>query len=200
MSESTQLAVPVTDRDHARGPKDAPVTLVEYGDFQCPHCGRARTVVKELEIAVGELMRFVYRHFPLTEIHPNAATAAEAAEAAGAHGRFWQMHDLLFDNQEHLEETDLVRYAIQCGLDPNQFANDLATGKYATRVREDFVGGVNSGVQGTPTFFVNGERHRESYEFPALLAAVTAAAQSGRHPPVGTWSFWNQIPPPELRE
>lgn len=190
------LAVPVTDRDHLQGPADASVTLLEYGDFECPHCGAAHPVVKEIQARMGDDMCFVYRHFPLAEIHPHAVMAAEAAEAGGAQGKFWEMHDMLYEHQDRLSEPDLLHYAIVLGLDGYRFEQDLARDRYAGKVREDFLGGVRSGVHGTPTFFINGMRHEGSYELPVLLAAVAAAADGVRDQSQAPWNVWGQFFPP----
>jgi protein-disulfide isomerase len=172
------LALPVSeDRDHIQGPADAPVTLVEYGDYQCPYCGAAHLVVKRLQDRLEDELRFVFRNFPLTTVHPRAEIAAEAAEAAGAQGHFWEMHDLLFEHQDHLHDEDLMLYAKTIGLDVERFAEELAAGVYAPRVREDFMSGVRSGVNGTPTFFVNGVRHDGPFDAQSLYAALVAAAR-----------------------
>ena len=170
------LTPPVSDDDHRAGPDDAPVTLVEFGDFECPHCGAAFPVVHEIQRILGPSLRFVFRNFPLTQIHPNAKRAAEAAEAAGAQGEFWGMHDLLFEHQDALEEPDLLRYATALSLDGERFARELSSGVYTSRVRRDFRSGVRSGVNGTPAFFINGVRHDAPWDLPTLLAAVEAAA------------------------
>src|SRR6202043_2599481 len=130
----------------------------EYGDYECPYCGAAHPVVKALQRHFGKDLRFVYRHFPLSQVHPHAEHAAEAAEAAGAQGKFWEMHDLLFDNQRALGDHDLLRYAAQAGADPTEVADALVARTYRGRVREDFMSGVRSGVNGTPSFFINGEK------------------------------------------
>jgi protein-disulfide isomerase len=168
----TQLAVPVNAQDHSRGPNDAPITLVEYGDFECPHCGQAHYQLQELEKAIGESMRLVFREFPLTTVHPHAAQAAEAAESAGAQRKFWPMHDILFENQDALAEEDLLQYAAAIDLDVEQFARDLSQERFAPRVREHFMGGVRSGVNGTPTFFINGVRHDGGFDYQSLLEAI----------------------------
>jgi len=178
-----RLTVPVGKRDHVEGLATAPVTLVEYGDFECPHCGAAHFVVKELQQRLGTNLRFVFRHFPLAMIHPHAQHAAEAAEAAAAQGNFWPMHDLLFENQEALDDFDLVQRAAALNLDADQFASELASHVHAPRVREDFMSGARSGVNGTPSFFINGVRYDESYDFVSLLTAIetelaTIAAQT----------------------
>jgi protein-disulfide isomerase len=153
------LTPPVGPRDHARGDPDAPLTLVEYGDYQCPYCGQAQLVVLGVEKLLGPKLRFVFRNFPLAQAHPHAPLAAEAAEAAGAQGKFWEMHDRLFLHQEELDPPSLVRHAKYVGLDLPRFEADLASHKFQPRVAEDFKSGVRSGVNGTPTFFVNGERY-----------------------------------------
>jgi protein-disulfide isomerase len=167
-----RLAVPVGKSDHALGPDDAPVTLVEYGDFECPACGEAYPVVKELLDRLGPRLRFVFRNFPLRTVHPHAGEAAEAAEAAGAQGRFWEMHDTLYENQEALDDEDLVRYAAALGLDERRFVAELAGHAHAGRVNADFLGGVRGGVNGTPTFFVNGARHDGPPDLGTLLAVI----------------------------
>jgi protein-disulfide isomerase len=172
---TARLADPVSERDHAVGPRDAPVTLVEYGDYECPHCGAAHPVVNTLRRTLGPRLRFVYRHFPLATIHPHAPLAAEAAEAAGAQGEFWPMHDMIFEHQQALEPQDLAAYADALGLDTARFARELASHAHAGRVREHFSGGVRSGVNGTPTFFINGLRHDGSYALESLLGAIEEA-------------------------
>src|SRR5215208_217817 len=169
---------PVVTRDHARGPKEAPVTLVKYGDYECPYCGEANPVIKELQERVGEQVRFVFRHFPLDSAHPRARRAAQAAEAAASQGRFWEMHDLLYENQDELGEEDLMRYAAELGLDLRRFGEDLANDDHAWRIEEDRLGGDRAGVRGTPTFFVNGVRYTGTIVLDGLLAAVEEAASS----------------------
>jgi protein-disulfide isomerase len=167
------LTMPVTeDRDHFQGPADAAVTLVEYGDYECPFCGAAYPIVKELQARTGNMLRFVFRNFPITTSHPHAERAAEAAEAAAAQDRFWEMHDLLYENQKRLRDEDLRAYAERLGLDIGPFDKELADHVHAERIREDFLSGVRSGVNGTPTFYVNGVRHDDSYDLETLLAAV----------------------------
>jgi protein-disulfide isomerase len=173
----TALTVPVDeDRDHVQGPADAAVTLVEYGDYECPYCGAAYPIVKEVQARMGDRLRFVFRNFPITTSHPHAEQAAEAAESAAAQERFWEMHDVLYENQRHLEDEDLRAYAEQVGLDVERFGKELAEHVHAARVREDFMSGVRSGVNGTPTFYINGLRHDDSYELETLLDALEAAA------------------------
>ena len=187
-SEKVHLDPPVGEMDHARGVQHAPVTLVEFGDYECPHCGRAYPVVQELQRQMGDGLRFVYRHFPLDSVHPRARRAAEAAEAAAAQGRFWEMHDLLFENQEALAEGDLRRYARELGLDVARFEEDLAKRRYAGPVEEDVRSGEQSGVEGTPTFFINGVRHAGSHDLETLLVAVEKAASAGPEEPAPTMS------------
>jgi protein-disulfide isomerase len=169
------LAAPVDpDRDHIRGPEKAPVTLVEYGDFECPFCGQAEDVIRELLADFGDV-RYVWRHLPLNDVHPRAQLAAEAAEAAAAQGAFWELHDLLLDRQDALKPGDLVRYAGELSLDVERFTKDLHTHAGAARIAEDVDGADLSGVSGTPTFFVNGRRHYGAYDIEALTKAVRAA-------------------------
>jgi protein-disulfide isomerase len=171
------LAVPVSpERDHVRGPLDAPVTLVEYGDYECPYCGAAHGIVNAILARIGDEICFVYRHFPLTTMHPHAQMAAEAAEAAGAQGKFWAMHDVLFDNQQRLDPPHLLRYAEALALDTGRFSVDLAEHVYAPKVREDFMSGVRSGVNGTPALYINSVRHDGSWDAGALMAALQRAA------------------------
>jgi protein-disulfide isomerase len=170
-----KLTLPVGERDHIQGPAAAPITLVEYGDYECPYCGQAYPIVKELQEQLGDRLRFVFRNFPLSTMHPHAELAAEAAETAGAHGKFWEMHDALYENQEALDDDDLVQYASALGLDTARFTNELAKHTHAARVREDFMSGARSGVNGTPTFFINGVRHDDSFELATLLKAIEAA-------------------------
>lgn len=179
-TETARLTVPVGSRDHAQGLPTAPVTLVEYGDFECPYCGRAHPIVKDLQRAVGEGMRFVYRHFPLASVHPHAERAAQAAEAAGAQGKFWQMHDTLFEHQDTLDDADLARFAGNLGLDMARWTREMGARVYAPRVHEDFLSGVRSGVNGTPTFFINGVRHEGSYDLQTLQRAIQAAAAAAQ--------------------
>jgi Na+/H+ antiporter NhaA len=162
------------ERDHIRGPLEAPVTVVEYGDFECPYCGQAEPVVRELLRDFGDV-RYVWRHLPLSDVHPNAQLAAQAAEAAADQGRFWEMHDVLLANQDALRVSDLIGYADRLGLDGERFTNDLREHAGAARVAEDVDSADLSGVSGTPTFFVNGRRHYGAYDIATLSAAVRAA-------------------------
>lgn len=173
----TELTLPVDDaRDHIQGSPSAAVTLLEYGDYECPYCGAAYPIVKDVQARMGERLRFVFRNFPISTSHPHAERAAEAAEAAGAQGRFWEMHDLLYENQQRLGEDDLRSYAQTLELDVERFNRELAEELHAARVREDFMSGVRSGVNGTPTFFINGVRHDGLWDEPTLLEAVQSAA------------------------
>jgi protein-disulfide isomerase len=176
-------------RDHVRGPDDAPVTLVEYGDYECPYCGQAEIVIRSLLDSFGDDLRYAWRHLPLNDVHPNAQIAAEAAEAAGAQGRFWEMHDLLLDNQDRLMPTDLARHANDIGLDMHRFWDDLRRRDYAERIGQDVASADLSGVAGTPTFFINGARHQGAYDIDTLAEAVRRArkvAQQRREAPVAS--------------
>jgi protein-disulfide isomerase len=175
---TAKLTLPVGERDHWQGPDAAPVTLVEYGDYECPHCGRAYPIVKEVQARLGDRLRFVFRNFPLTQSHPHAQHAAEAAEAAAAQGRFWEMHDRLYESQAALADTDLERHGADLGLDAARLAAELAAHTYAPRVREDFMSGVRSGVNGTPTFFINDLRYDDSWDADTLSAVLAAVAES----------------------
>ena len=162
------------DRDHIRGPEGAPVTLVEYGDFECPYCGQAEPVVRRLLADFGDV-RYVWRHLPLTDVHPGAQLAAEASEAAAGQGAFWEMHDLLFQHQDDLRPVSLVRYAAELGLDVDRFRDELRKHAWSSRVAEDVDSADLSGVSGTPTFFINGRRHHGAYDIATLSAAVKTA-------------------------
>ena len=173
------LSRPVGPDDHKRGPDGAPITLVEYGDYECPHCGRAHRVVKHLERTLGDKLQYVFRNFPLQQAHPRAEPAAEAAESVAVRGgdtSFWKMHDLLFEHQGALEDEDLLGYATAAGADDQGVAEDLAGGALATRVHDDFRTGVRSGVNGTPTFFVNGRRYDGDWSDPDAFAEQLLAA------------------------
>ncbi len=178
---TSRLILPVSERDHIRGSATALVTLVEYGDYECPYCGEAYAVVEELQRALGDRLRFVFRHFPLAQIHPHAQGAAEAAEAAGAQDMFWAMHAILYTHQHALDDAHLIAYAIALGLDLTSFRHALERRSYEKRVREDFLSGVRSGVNGTPTFFIDGVRYDGPPDFDSLLAVLAeAAAEKGR--------------------
>lgn len=170
----SMLKAPVTPRDHILGPTEAPVTLVEYGDYECPHCGAAHPIVKRVLEHFGKNIRYVFRHFPLSQVHPNAQAAAESAEFAGAHGRFWEMHDGIYENQDRLGLPLLFALANALGLSEVSLRETLVNGTHAEKVKGDFLGGVRSGVNGTPSFFINGRRHDGSYAFDDLAAAVGA--------------------------
>ena len=181
------LRPPVSDRDHIQGPFDAELVLVEFGDYECPHCKAAYPVVKTIQAELGDQLCFAYRHFPLVEIHPYAEPAAEAAEAAGAQGSFWRMHDALYQNSPDLTVDDLLSYAQDVGLELDRFVQDLRTRRHLQRVQENMESGLRSGVHGTPTFFINGVRHAGGYDLPSLVEALRVApilnrgsASSGR--------------------
>jgi Na+/H+ antiporter NhaA len=175
------LAVEIDpERDHVRGPDDAPVTLLEYGDFQCPYCGQAESVIRELLTSYGDDVRYVWRHLPLNDVHHSAQLASEAAEAAAAQGRFWDMYDLLLAHQEELSMRDLMRYARELGLDVERFSDELRRREYAPRISEDVASADESGVSGTPTFFINGRRHYGVYDIDTLTEAVRAAKTRAR--------------------
>ncbi len=177
-SGTAKLTLSVGQRDHRRGPATALVTLVEYGDYECPYCGQAYPIVKEIQRRLGDRLRFVFRNFPLTQSHPHAEHAAEAAEAAAAQEKFWEMHDSLFEHQQALDDAHLVHYAVALNLDQETFEREMTEHVHTNRVHEDFLSGVRSGVNGTPTFFINGVRHDDSYELETLLAAIEAAMPS----------------------
>ena len=158
--------------DHTKGAMDAPVTLVEYGDYECPYTGRAYPIVKEIQKRLRDRLLFVFRNFPLTQIHPHAQHAAESAEAAAVQGKFWEMHDYLFEHQQALDDDHLARYASKLALDVNRFNRDMSKHTYAARIRQDLLSGEQSGVEGTPTFFINGVRYDESWDLETLLRAI----------------------------
>jgi protein-disulfide isomerase len=173
-----KLVMPVSSRDHIQGPATAPVTLVEYGDFECPYCAAAHVIIKKTQEIMADQMRFVFRHFPLTQIHPHAEPAAEASEAAGAQGHFWEMHDLLYENQPNLDAWHLLQFAEELELDTKRFVRELEERVYHDRVREDFMSGVRSGVNGTPAFFINDIRYDGSWDIVPLVEALKRAAIS----------------------
>ncbi len=178
MSASTTTilpTLPVAGRDHIQGLLDAPIQLLEYGDFECPFCGRAYPLVKEIQEELGARLCFAFRHFPMTTTHPHAQHAAEAAEAAGGQGRFWEMHDILLENQNALEDEDLARYASILDLDAQRLNAEILAGVHRPRVREDFRSGVRNGVNGTPTFFINGERYDGPHVREEMLASLAGA-------------------------
>jgi len=172
-----RLVLPVSAHDHSQGPENASLTLVQYGDFQCPHCALAHPTVTQIARALEDSLRMVFRHFPLTNEHPRALKAAEAAEAAASQGRFWDMAGLLYENQEDLDDESLLKYAKKAKLDLKRFRKELGSGIHSPRVRSDYLGGIRSGVKGTPTFFINGEQYEGSFEFDALVAALLKASR-----------------------
>ena len=175
-----RLRVPVTPIDHVRGPENAPVTLVEYGDYQCPYCGGAYPIVKSLQEDFGDQLRFVFRHFPLAQIHPLAEPAAETAEYAGSKARFWEMHDGLYENQPRLGVPLFFELAQGLGLSSDGLRDALENHEFLPRIRRDFMGGVKSGVNGTPSFFINGMRHEGSWGYEDLAQAIEAQLESRR--------------------
>lgn len=166
------LKTPVSKKDHIQGNPDAPIELVEYGDYQCPYCGKAYYVVKEIQKQLGDKLKLVFRNFPLTNIHQYAANAAIASEVAGGMGNFWEMHDMLFENQKNLDERHILEYAQELGLDLEKFESDFSNPRYTSKVEEDLESGLRSGVNGTPSFFINGEK----YEGEMTAEAISAYA------------------------
>lgn len=173
-----KLILPVGERDHVQGPPTAPVTLVEYGDYECPYCGQAYPIVKLLQQRLGPELRFVFRNFPLRQSHPHAEAAAEAAEAAGAQARFWEMHDLLYENQTDLGHASLIRYARKVVPDLERWIDDVEHQAFARRIAGDFSSGVRSGVNGTPTFFIDGLRFDGAYDLETLEDALRSAVSA----------------------
>ncbi|WP_058187569.1 DsbA family protein [Terracidiphilus gabretensis] len=171
----SKLSIEVNADDHIQGNSTAECSLVEYGDYECPHCGTAYPIVKRVQKHFGKRLSFVFRNFPLTQIHPWAEPAAEVAEFAGVHGKFWEMHDLLFENQENLGETLFLNLADKLDLSTAQLQTAKASQTYRSRVRADFSGGARSGVNGTPTFFINGRRHNGPFDFDSLSEAIELA-------------------------
>jgi protein-disulfide isomerase len=170
--QTAQLIVPVGPSDHAQGNAAAPVTLVEYGDYQCPYCGEAYPIVKAIQRVMGKRLRFVFRNMPLAEVHPQAELAAEAAEAAAAQGKFWEMHDALYEHQDELGPQLVAQLSTRLGLDGARLRRDLEQGAFRERVRRDFMGGVRSGVAGTPTFYINGERYEGKLDAASMVDAM----------------------------
>ena len=174
----TKLSVAVSAKDHRQGDPDAPCTLVEYGDYQCPSCGQAYPIVKRVQKHYGKRLSFVFRNFPLTQMHPFAEPAAETAEFAGANGKFWGMHDLIYENQARLGDEELLpELAQQLHLVPAKLLDALESKEFEPRVKADFSSGVRSGVNGTPTFFINGQRHDGPYDFTSLVEAIDGALE-----------------------
>lgn len=168
----SKLTIPVAAQDHSQGEADAQCTLVEYGDYQCPYCGQAYPIVKRLQQHFGKDLRFVFRNFPLSEEHPNAEHAAETAEFAASEGKFWEMHDLLYENQQRLDDDSLVALASKTQVSGDKLREALGTGTYQARVQSDFEGGVRSGVNGTPTFYIDGQRHDGAFDYDTLHTAL----------------------------
>jgi protein-disulfide isomerase len=171
----SKLIIQPNNEDHIQGKENNSITLVEYGDFQCPYCGEAYPIVKEIQKIKGDILRFVFRNFPLSEIHSYALHAAYAAEAAGKQHKFWEMHDILFENQENLKDSDLRLYSENLSLDMDQFIKDMNSDEVAKKVETDIMGGIKSGVNGTPTFFINGIRFDGPSELDSLLEAIDLA-------------------------
>ena len=174
MSSHLTLAVNAA-RDHIQGSDNAPLTLVEYGDYECPSCGSAYPIVKKIQARLGKRLRFVFRNFPLSEVHPHAAHAAAAAEAAAVNGKFWEMHDALYENQAQLGDARLKTLADALGLEGAAVLEAVLSSEYEEHVQEDFMSGVRSGVNGTPTFFINGARHDDSWDEETLMDALNGA-------------------------
>ena len=181
VEDSPRLSLPVTEkRDHIQGPSTAKVVLVEYGDYQCPYCGEAYPIIKKIQEKFGADLRFVFRNFPLTQVHPRAEFGAETAEASAAQGKFWEMHDFIYENQKSLNDEEFfLKFADKnLGLDKEKIRQSVAQHAFAPRIREDFMSGVRSGVNGTPTLFIQGHRHNGSYEFKELDEAIKSALDS----------------------
>ncbi|WP_144149185.1 DsbA family protein [Paraburkholderia sp. BCC1884] len=173
----SHLSPPVGSADHAQGPADAPVTLVEYGDFECPYCGAMYGVIKAVQRSMGDQLRFVFRHFPLTDMHAHALHAAEFSEAAATVGKFWEAHDALYENQTALTDSDLGRYGAELGLHTRDLASAFS-GTYDETIQKDFDSGLRSGVNGTPTLFINGHRYEGDRDADTLISALRAAIRS----------------------
>jgi protein-disulfide isomerase len=173
------LTEEVTEKDHIQGNSDAPITLVEYGDYECPHCGRAHLILKRIQHRFGDQIRLVFRNFPLKQMHPMAEPAAETAEFAATQGKFWETHDAIFENQKSLSPEFLFELAERVGVSAEGLREALQTEAFVARVRHDFLSGVRSGVNGTPTFFINGQRHDASYEYDDLVAGIENAGAAG---------------------
>jgi protein-disulfide isomerase len=177
--ETANLTLPVSSRrDHIQGPDTALVTLVEYGDYECPYCGEAYPIMKNIQADVGDKLRFVFRNFPVTQVHPHAQHAAEASESASAQGKFWAMHDYLYEHQDALDDNHLRRYASALGMDVSRFDHEMAEHVHADRIREDFMSGIRSGVNGTPTFYINSVRYDDSWDEETLLSAINDALKN----------------------
>jgi len=173
MSARIPMTLPDPERDHISGSADGLIRLLEYGDYECPFCAEVQPIVKEIQRRLSDDLLFGFRNFPLTNIHPHAEHAAEAAEAAGTQKNFWGMHETLFENQGALDDGDLAEYAAELGLDETRLIREVTSSVYAPRIREDFKSGVRGGVNGTPTFFINGERYDGTLDLKHLLNALT---------------------------
>lgn len=169
IDNANDLTIAVNKKDHIQGNLDAPLVVVEYGDFECVHCGHAYTIVKKIQKQLGKELAFVYRSFPLAEVHPHAEHAAQAAETAAASGKFWEYHDILFEHQDALEDSDLADYANELGIPEKDFLPAMENAEYEDKVQQSFMGGVESGVNGTPSFFVNGSRYDGDWEYEPFL-------------------------------
>jgi protein-disulfide isomerase len=177
-SEIVRLTLPVNNnRHHIQGPTIAPATLLEYGDYECPYCGQVYVIIKQVQKYLGQKLRFAFRNFPLTQVHPHAQQAAEAAESSGGQNKFWEMHDCLYEHQQALDDKHLETYAALLGLDLAQFIYDMSNHVYSDRVREDFLSGILSGLNGTPTFYINGIRYNGSWDLETVLEALTSVIQ-----------------------
>lgn len=168
------LRPPVNEKDHIQGNTDAIIELVEYGDYQCPHCGRAYPIVKRIQEQLGNKLKLVFRNFPLAKIHPEATMAAVATEAAARQNKFWEMHDIIFENQDQLEYESLIAYAEELALDIAQFEEDMQKPELKGKVESDFESGIRSGVNATPTFFINGEKYNNGWEGERMLTFINA--------------------------
>jgi protein-disulfide isomerase len=180
LSPKPHPTLPNPDHDHIQGPIDAPLALVEYGDYQCPYCGEAYPIIKAVQKRLGNRLCFAFRNFPLSNIHQHAEHAAEAAEAAGAQGKYWEMHDLLFENQDELEDDALAQYAESLSLDAPRLMAEVQMGAFSARIHDDFKGGARSGVNGTPTLFINGVRFNDAPNVDALVSALLNSDRTRR--------------------
>ena len=173
--EYSSLSLPVNrNRDYIQGPDTAQITLVEYGDYECPYCGQAYPIVKQIQDYFGDNLRFVFRNFPLSQVHPHAQRAAEAAEEAGAQNKFWKMHDYLYEHQQTLDDNHLEKYAKIVELDLARFDEGMKNHIHVPKIREDFLSGIQSGVNGTPSFYINGNRYDGSWDFDTLMQMLTS--------------------------
>ena len=177
MINRAHLKLPDPERDHVQGPIDAPIALLEYGDYECPFCGEVQPIVTEIQRRLGDDLCFAFRHFPLTNVHPHAEHAAEAAEAAGEQGAFWPMHETLFANQDTLDDESLAQYAAAIGLEEKRGLQEVISNSHSHRIREDFRSGIRAGVNGTPCFFINGQRYDGARALEPLLDAVSQPAR-----------------------